>query len=72
MKKKRNVRLQVFVSADVDDRLDELCEIMGLRKNELVRVAIANYLFGLSESVDIVKAIADKQMQEEVENEDQA
>lgn len=72
MKKKRDVRLQVFVSADVDDRLDELCEIMGLRKNELVRVAIANYLFGLSESVDIVKAIADKQMQEEVENEDQA
>ena len=58
----RNVRLQVFVSPDVDDRLDDLCEIMGLHKNELVRVAIANYLFGLSQSVDITKSFVEKEI----------
>lgn len=61
-KKKRNVRLQIFVSADVDDRLDDLSEIMGMHKNEIIRVAIANYLFGLSESVNIAKGIAEKQL----------
>ena len=61
-KNSRNVRLQIFVSADVDDRLDDLSEIMGMHKNEIVRVAIANYLFGLSESVNIAKGIAEKQL----------
>lgn len=64
-KNSRNVRLQVFVSADVDDRLDDLSEIMGMHKNEIVRVAIANYLLGLSESVNIVRDIAEKKMQVE-------
>jgi len=63
----RNVRLQIFVSPDVDDRLDELCKIMGMHKNEIIRVAIANYLFGLSESVNIVKGIAEKEICKEVE-----
>ena len=66
-KKKRNVRLQIFVSADVDDRLDDLSEIMGMHKNEIIRVAIANYLFGLSESVNIVRNIAEKEIRKEVE-----
>jgi predicted DNA-binding protein len=61
----RNVRLQIFVSADVDDRLSDLSKIMGLHKNELIRVAIANYLFGVSESVSIVRDVAEKKIQEE-------
>jgi predicted DNA-binding protein len=64
-KNSRNVRLQIFVSADVDDRLDDLSEIMGMHKNEIVRVAIANYLLGLSESVNIVRDIAEKKMNKE-------
>ena len=74
-KKKRNVRLQIFVSADVDDKLDDLSEVMGMHKNEIIRVAIANYLLGLSESVKIVKDIAEKEMQKEIDkakSEDQA
>ena len=66
-KKKRNVRLQIFVSADVDDKLDDLSEVMGMHKNEIIRVAIANYLLGLSESVKIVKDIAEKEMQKEID-----
>lgn len=67
-KNSRNVRLQIFVSADVDDRLDDLSEIMGMHKNEIIRVAIANYLFGLSESVNIVRNIAEKEIRKEVDN----
>ena len=59
-KNSRNVRLQVFVSADVDDRLDDLSEVMGMHKNEIIRVAIANHLFGLSESVNIVGILLKK------------
>ena len=58
----RMVRLQAFVTPEVDDRLDDLAEVMGMHKNEIVRVAIANYLFGMQESVKIVKGIAEKDM----------
>lgn len=61
----KNVRLQIFVSADIDNKLDDLSEIMGMRKNEIIRVAIANYLFGVSESVNIVRDIAEKKMKKE-------
>ena len=71
-KKKRNVRMQIVISESIDDKLDDLSEIMGMHKNEIVRVAIANYLFGMSESVGIVRDIAEKQMQEDVEKEDLA
>lgn len=63
----RNVRLQIFVSDDIDDKLDDLSEIMGMHKNEIIRVAIANYLFGLSESVNIVRDIAGKKIQEKID-----
>ena len=62
MSRSRMIRLQVFVTPDVDDRLDDLAEVMGMHKNEIVRVAIANYLFGMQESVNIVKGIAEKDM----------
>jgi predicted transcriptional regulator len=61
----RNVRLQIFVSDDIDNKLDDLSEIMGMHKNEIIRVAIANYLFGVSESVNIVRDIAEKKIQKE-------
>ncbi len=63
----RNVRLQIFVSADIDDKLDDLSEVMGMHKNEIIRVAIANYLFGISESVNIVREFAEKEICKEVE-----
>lgn len=63
----RNVRLQVFVSSDVDDKLDDLSEVMGMHKNEIVRVAIANYLFGMCESVNMVRDIAEKEIFKKVE-----
>ena len=44
MSRSRMIRLQAFVTPEVDDRLDDLAEVMGMHKNEIVRVAIANYL----------------------------
>jgi len=60
MSRSRMIRLQAFVTPEVDDRLDDLAEVMGMHKNEIVRVAIANYLFGMQESVNIVKGIAER------------
>ena len=48
-KNSKSVRLQVFVSSYVDDRLEDLSKVMGMHKNEIVRVAIANYLMRFSE-----------------------
>jgi len=48
-KSPRSVRLQVFVASDVDDRLENLSKVMGMHKNEIVRVAIANYLMRFSD-----------------------
>ena len=62
MSRSRMIRLQAFVTPEVDDRLDDLAEVMGMHKNEIVRVAIANYLFGMSESVNIVRDMAKKDM----------
>lgn len=67
MKKKKNVRLQIVISSEIDDRLDDLSEIMGMHKNDIVRFSIANYLLGLSESVNIVRDIAEKEMQKEID-----
>jgi len=63
----RNIRLQVFVSSQIDDKLDELSEAMGLHKNEIVRVAIANYLYGVSESVNMVRELAEKKIRLEID-----
>ena len=66
-----NIRLQVFVSSQINDKLDDLSEIMGLNKNEIVRVAIANYLYGITESVNLVKDIAERNMKLKIDkNED--
>lgn len=53
--RKRDVRLQVFVTADVDDRLTDMCEIMGLSKNEMIRQAIGQMLLGFDSAIKVVK-----------------
>lgn len=57
MSVKKDVRLQVFITSSMDDRLDDMVSIMGMHKNELVRVAIANYLYGYGQSVRLVKEL---------------
>lgn len=64
--KKKDVRLQVFVTDNMDDKLSELSEIMGMRKNEVVRCAIAMYLASWNQSIGILKEYADKQLDGQV------
>lgn len=64
-KMKQDVRLQVFVTSEMDDNLDMLSELMGLRKNEIVRVAIANYVAGFKQGVGLVREYVEKQMDDE-------
>lgn len=57
MSVKKDVRLQVFITNNMDDKLDDMASIMGLHKNEIVRVAIANYLYGYGQSVNLVREL---------------
>lgn len=64
---KKDVRLQVFVTDSMDDKLADLAKIMGMRKNEIVRVAIATYLASWNQSIDILKDYANKQLSGQIE-----
>jgi len=52
---RKDVRLQVFITSKMDDKLDDMVSIMGMHKNEIIRVAIANYLYTWGQSVNLVK-----------------
>ena len=51
---KQDVRLQIFVTSEMDDRISDMAELMGMRKNELIRTAIATYIAQWNKSVEIV------------------
>lgn len=55
MENKRDIRIQLFVTEEMDDKLDFLAESMGLRKNELIRMAIANYLGQWNQGIELAK-----------------
>lgn len=52
---KKDVRLQLFITGKMDDKLDDMVSLMGMHKNEIIRVAIANYLYTWGQSVNLVK-----------------
>lgn len=55
---KKDVRLQVFVTSKMDDKLDDMVALMGMHKNEIIRVAIATYLYTWGESVNLARDLA--------------
>lgn len=59
---KKDVRLQVFVTEQMDDTLMDLAELMGMHKNDVVRVAIAQYVASWNQSVKMVKEYVDTNM----------
>lgn len=59
---KKDIRLQVFVTESMDDDLNDLAELMGMRKNDIVRVAIANYIMGYKTSVNMVRDYVNQEM----------
>ena len=59
---KKDVRLQVFVTSGVDDKLTDMAEIMGLSKNEVVRVAIAQYMAAYENTVRMITKEVNKEL----------
>lgn len=59
---KKDVRLQVFVTEEMDDRLTDLADLMGMRKNELVRYAIGNLVMGYNLGVQEMKTRLDEEL----------
>lgn len=50
----QDIRLQVFITPEINERVSELARTMGLKKNEVVRTAIATYVAQWYKSVEIV------------------
>lgn len=51
---KKDVRLQVFVSAQMDDKITDIADVMGITKNEFVRYCIANGVLGFEQSYKLM------------------
>lgn len=60
---KKDVRLQVFITEEMDDKLDDLSHLMGMHKNELVRYAIAQLILGYNLSIQEMKSRIDQEIE---------
>jgi len=61
----RDVRLQIFITSAMDDKIIDIAELMGMSKNELVRMAIGQLTLGYQTSIDILKSSAEKELAKE-------
>lgn len=59
---KRDIRLQIFITQSMDDKLEDIAELMGMSKNELCRMAIGQLALGYNTTVDILKNSAKEEM----------
>lgn len=62
MADRKDVRLTVFVTAKMDDQLDDIATLQGLSKHELIRTALANYIGSWNQSIELVRQMADEKM----------
>lgn len=56
------IRIQLNVSEEMDDSLDDMAELMGISKTEYIRFIIGQSLMGQKQAVEVLR----KQVQEEV------
>lgn len=66
MADRKDIRLTVFVTEKTDDQLDYIAELQGLSKHEVIRIAIANYIGGWNQSVELVKQLADESLLDKI------
>lgn len=59
---KRDVRLQIFVTPVMDDKITDIAELMGMNKNEVVRMAIGQLVLGYDTSIDLLKKSVNSEM----------
>lgn len=55
---KQDVRLQLFVTPEMNAYIDEMAKDMGLKKNEVIRMAVATYVAQWRKANELVRDIA--------------
>ena len=62
MKKKtktiKDVRLQIYVTSNMDDQIEDIAEIMGLTKSDFIRYALSNAINAQSQTLKVLKELA--------------
>lgn len=53
--KKYPVRLNLFVSSEMDDMLDDMCDVMQISKNEYIRYCIGASLMGMRKAGEVMR-----------------
>lgn len=59
---KRDVRLQIFITPDMDDKLCDIAELMGITKNELVRYSIGTLCASWKTGIDLASKEVNRQL----------
>lgn len=49
------VRIQLNVSEEMDDNLDDMAELMGITKTEYIRFIIGQSLMGQKQAVEVLR-----------------
>lgn len=49
------VRIQLNVSEEMDDNLDDMAEMMGITKTEYIRFIIGQSLMGQKQAIDVLR-----------------
>lgn len=49
------VRIQLNVSEEMDDSLDDMAELMGITKTEYIRFIIGQSLMGQKQAIDVLR-----------------
>lgn len=49
------VRIQLNVSEEMDDNLDDMAEMMGITKTEYIRFIIGQSLMGQKQAVEVLR-----------------
>lgn len=57
---KKDVKIQLYVTASMDDKIQMAADALGLTKLDVIRYFIAQGCLGLDESLKIIRENADK------------
>lgn len=57
---KKDVKIQLYITTKMDDKLDLIVDTMGLSKSEVIRYFIAQGCMGFDQSISLIRDNADK------------
>ena len=62
MKKKTNrikdVRLQTYITSNMNAQIEDIAETMGLTKSDFIRYALSNAINAQSQTLEVLKVLA--------------